>query len=55
MSESLGEEERAEARKMFAEGKTLGEIAQVLGCSVYALSPWLYAEALELGDEREPA
>lgn len=39
-------EQKLEAIKMFNDGKTLGEIAEHFGVSVYSLSPWIYAAHL---------
>jgi hypothetical protein len=33
------------ARNRWSEGKTLGEIAAEIGCSIFALIPWLDTEA----------
>lgn len=38
---------RSEARKLWAQGRTLGEIAEYYGCTLYDLSPWLYREGAE--------
>lgn len=45
MSLALTDDEVWLARGLFAEGLPLGAIAAHLGCSLYALSPWLYMES----------
>lgn len=40
----LTAEQMETARRLWAEGETLGAIAGALGVSLYALSPWLYTE-----------
>ena len=54
----LNESNTRLAVSFWREGKTLGWIAEKLGCSVYDLSPWLYADemhdALHKTDERDP-
>lgn len=48
----LTDEQVAEARRLWATGDmNLGEIARELGCSIYDLSPWLYAHETQ-DDER---
>lgn len=46
MRRTLSDAERAEAVRMWRTGFSLGEIARALGCSVYDLSPWLYAAGI---------
>lgn len=43
----LTDEQIAQARALWDEGNTLGVIAETVGCSVYALRPWLYAAAVD--------
>lgn len=40
------------ARRLWAEGKTIGEIAGILDCSIYDLSPWLLYELPEQAEEK---
>jgi hypothetical protein len=42
----LTEDQIVAARAMYLLGRTLGEIAERLKCSVYDLSPWLYMECV---------
>lgn len=42
--------DRGEAYRLaFEENKTMGEIATILGCTIYDLSPWLFAPLLRHG------
>lgn len=36
-----------EAKGLWKQGLTLGEIADKLSCSIYDLSPWIYADDLD--------
>lgn len=42
----LTEEEQNYARRFYREGKNLIEVAELMKCSIYDLSPWIYAEEL---------
>lgn len=46
----LSDDQIATARRLYDEGKTLGEVAADLGCSLYDLSPWLYMEHRSVRD-----
>lgn len=43
---NLSGEQMEQARKLWADGENLGSIAETLRCSVYDLSPWLYADEI---------
>lgn len=40
----LSDEQITQARVLYDMGKSLGEVAGELQCSLYDLSPWLYME-----------
>ncbi len=42
--DTLTDDEIAEARRMYDDGATLGEVATHFGRSLYDFSPWLYME-----------
>lgn len=44
---SLSPANRERAIELWSEGKTLGEIATTLGCSIYDLSPWIYKPEMD--------
>lgn len=44
LADRLTDEQIERARLMWASGANLGVIGSELGCSIYALSPWLYTE-----------
>ena len=41
----------ADVRLMWSRGYSLGEIARSIGCSVYALSPWIYTDDMARHDD----
>lgn len=47
---TLTNAERQRARELWGIGWSLGMIARDLGCSIYALSPWLYADTIQEHD-----
>jgi hypothetical protein len=50
----LSYSQMAEARRLYSEGATLGEIAKILDCSIYDLSPWLYMEHIHRDESSKP-
>jgi hypothetical protein len=44
LADRLTDEQVERARLLWADHRTLGDIARALDCSIYALSPWLYTE-----------